>query len=623
MAPQTRLAKIQELETKHQSHIHEIDLVVKDEECRRLRVSSHFLRNEISSLQDQVAQKDKDMQGLAAREVKTRAALNTAQAACQTQEKCLKQQERDGAKLEAELKSLDGVSKEAVTAHTDKLAMTREIERLRPEIEHLRSQLADHKSTIAEKLALEHQVNSLEIQVESEKQSAQQIQGRLAAAEAQIATEEKAGSKARQEATASLEEMQQRLKEAESKLAEFQKQAQERIKGDDAQIISELRNRLEDSMSQIASEKKMASRAQKEADNTLSRANTKIEALQTKIEGLETKLQSTQDDLTLCRAELAELGQRKVALKEAHKISRSDALPKKSAIAKGGRKRPAVEVSMGDFTLQMHTPSADDKPRRALKRKVVEQSLLVEKSLFSITPFLAKTRTLGDDTAALEDSPSERVQQGEATSPATSTPVTRPEAPLPNIAEDAEDGEDRGEDDGLDELEAEQGTLSNSTDVPIRAKKAEKQYKPRGRPKKVLAESLGKKERVLKSTKPSITASSPSNTTPALEDDLPLGDALATGGEDGETRKKRRKLLGNKNAMIYEEVEDEGADIPLESMPPPKRTGKALVSGMGASSGARRLGKTVLGPAASKAFAGTAFSPLKRDRRGVNASFLA
>jgi len=39
---------------------------------------------------------------------------------------------------------------------------------------------------------------------------------------------------------------------------------------------------------------------------------------------------------------------------------------------------------------------------------------------------------------------------------------------------------------------------------------------------------------------------------------------------------------------------------------------------------AKRLGKTTLGPAASKAFSGApAFSPLKRDRRGVDASFLA
>ena len=53
-----RIARIHDLDMKHQSNIHQIDIVNKDEEARRLKLRVLSLRDDNTLLQDKIIQKD-------------------------------------------------------------------------------------------------------------------------------------------------------------------------------------------------------------------------------------------------------------------------------------------------------------------------------------------------------------------------------------------------------------------------------------------------------------------------------------------------------------------------------------------------------------------------------------
>lgn len=99
MVPPTRQARIHELEMQLQSHVHGIDLVIKDEELRRLKASNLILCHEIASLQDRVAQRDASIKNLTSRHDNTKTALEASQKACREHEKTIRRHERDVLKL--------------------------------------------------------------------------------------------------------------------------------------------------------------------------------------------------------------------------------------------------------------------------------------------------------------------------------------------------------------------------------------------------------------------------------------------------------------------------------------------------------------------------------------------
>ncbi len=78
-----------------------------------------------------------------------------------------------------------------------------------------------------------------------------------------------------------------------------------------------------------------------------------------------------------------------------------------------------------------------------------------------------------------------------------------------------------------------------------------------------------------------------------------------------EPKKKKRKLGGGGPKTLFDGEDDaEAVPVPVPGPKPGKTAGLA-----------RGAAKRAMGPVRT-AFAAASFSPLKRDRRGVNATFL-
>jgi hypothetical protein len=170
------------------------------------------------------------------------------------------------------------------------------------------------------------------------------------------------------------------------------------------------------------------------------------------------------------------------------------------------------------------------------------------------------------------------------------------------------------------------------------------------KPVAALAESSPSKMNVPLSRKrkaPSSSSSAESTLEKVLEEDAaePVVSGAVSGKENQPSparkavkakaeepkAKKKRKLLGGaaKGTLFGGEADAEDAEVPAAAPPPPPKAavGPAKRVALAGPMGKKRPVALGFGSAAGRnAFAGgTAggFSPLKRDKRGVNASFLA
>lgn len=246
------------------------------------------------------------------------------------------------------------------------------------------------------------------------------------------------------------------------------------------------------------------------------------------------------------------------------------------------------------------TPEVDRTgPQRPSKKRGIEQSILGEKSAFSVTPFLNRSR---DDSSGLQPGLSAADDEDE---------------PAEEVAADEDPPEPRS-DDSADE----EPNLEDHEEADVVPKTL--LQKARGRPKTSPAATAPKRGQNTRpaaaaAAKPTALTSKKKAKAKEVQDDEPESretqkqalapptildtNVLAAPGEK-EGKKRKRKVLGGgdgRGGTIFDGDEDD------EPIPKAKATGfgrkRALLGGM----------PTALG----------GFSPLKRDRRGVGASFLA
>lgn len=442
----------------------------------------------------------------------------------------------------------------------EKFALDRELNRLRPEIEHLKSQLVNHQAVVAEKQDLHRQLNSLEVELHNEKRSKQRLQQK-----------------------------------------------------NDAEVTEDWKTRLGAMEKKHASEKKEWEKAKKEHERDLREAQGETERLDERVSTIKSKLKNVQSELKDARDELERC---RADLEATRKASRkgSDQSEKKVTIqAQPNRKRRVNDTSMEDISIG--TPGLDEATfKRPLKKRAAELALVGEKSTFSITPFLSRTKNLSDESMDLP-------------SP-TSKPAGVPEV----VMEEEEENEGGTEEEEEEEEETHAKSDSHVLDEPVhnalvQTKKASgsKALKARGRPRKVLDEAP-----TLKKNMPSSSAQRmrtlQANSKPEQKEEESEGleqengaskrgkkglglktksielRAGSTSVPEADGKKKKRKILGSNT--LFDDDEGETAPRPVKP---------ALAAG-------RRL-KAPLG-GVTNAFGGRTFSPLKRDRRGVHASFL-
>jgi hypothetical protein len=154
-----------------------------------------------------------------------------------------------------------------------------------------------------------------------------------------------------------------------------------------------------------------------------------------------------------------------------------------------------------------------------------------------------------------------------------------------------------------------------------------KTQKVRGRPRKALDEAPTTKKNMPVQAKKKAKTTKASGKLAMVSEEVEIGEAVAEpsakpkkmpgllksnpapalskhGADDADARKKKRKVLGGGNKTLFDDDEAEPVPNPAKIQ-------------MGAG---RRLKAPLGGP--RNAFGGATFSPLKKDRRGVGASFL-
>ena len=436
----------------------------------------------------------------------------------------------------------------------EKLALSRELDRLRPELEHLQLQLTNHHAVVAEKHRLQRQLDSVEVELENEKRSRQRAQDK----ESRILTED-------------------------------------------------LKARAESAEKCLASERKEKDKLKKYHDSALSKANASIEQLQAKLSDLKESLSKSQAELKIAKAEVN-------SRQAANPIFVPAALPEVISFEPPKRKnnkRRSDGSSLQDVDFE--TPGHDKQPARfPAKKRAGQHAPVGEKSSFSVTPFLTRNKRSASDLPGSKPSASDRSSSPDQVD--STREQLQTEAPLGS----GSPGDD-------------QAALAHS--IPAAVPKAQKSQKQRGRPK--ANQAAGMAPTTQHST--SLTAgslgedSSRQTLTVGNQDEmgqqivakaanrqenvqlktlkregqkLGLGPHVRDVAAEVESKKRRRKLLGAGQATLFDDdVEDEPVATQSHLGQGVKRK-KALPGGL------------------SNAFATASFSPLKRDRRGVGASFL-
>ncbi|GAP83089.1 putative rossmann-fold NAD (+)-binding protein [Rosellinia necatrix] len=695
-----RTQSLHELELKHHQSGYESDMVVKDEDTRRLRVRILLLRDENTALRDQVSCNDSANATLVSRCDNLNAQVEANMALVRSQEEQLRKQEREYASLKAELDAMNNANESSANVLAEKLALTRELANLKPEIEHLRSQVNHQQAILAEKLSLERQVDTLEVELANEKKATRramqarqsndrvedELRKKLRETEKSLTAEKAERERLEdqleqrirthemalqdQDSTRELEaDLRKKLQEAQRQLRE-ETEEKERLDEElqtaqraskksqqskaDKSVEAELRAQLEESEENLAKLQRQSEKRQQEHQTAMSELGERNEQLEKKLEKARTKLRTALEEIKRMQTET-----RKAPQQQARSSGSEDTM-KPATKSQAFRKRKAQETTTSEFTgIEIQTPSADDgmKARRAVK-KVVFEPTVVEKSAFSITPFLnrSKNTSMSDEASNVYDGVLEDSilgsQPGSASSRSTSSRAAEPAAAA-----------------AADPTEAEPTTTTTTTTTTAPAEAEEESEaagKSRGRPKKILGDAPSAKKNVLpkkkvkaaksglervaeaadepkqqqqqentaeaveaepaetKPTKKKKTAAAAATVrfnvaaSPPAEEEAAavVVDAGATNAEA--PKKKKRKVLGSTKTLFDE---DDGAvptAAPAAVVRKPAAASKVQLGG-----GAKRT-KAPLGGGQRNAFAGTAsFSPLKRDRRGVGASFLA
>ena len=501
---------------------------------------------------------------------------------------------------------MNGITTDTTKILTEKLSLARELATLKPELEHLRSQASYQQTVLAEKLALQRQVSTLEVELETEKRVSKraaqksrnsdaevELQSQLDQLQKDLAREKREREKARKEMEL---EHQCQVEELQRELAQ-EKRAREKNRKENE---TEFQDRLEELQKDLAREKRDGEKARKEAEKDLKSSETRMSVLESKLDQFRTKLRATKDQLKECETELSQA--RAAAVKAGPAASRGD------IAAKNPRKRGALEMSTD---VEIGTPDgvAMRGKRPVTKRGRMDQTMVGEKSMFSITPFLNRTISMAPESPDKDTEPEVLEKDQQIVGGKTTTEVAREEAPTSRV------------DVSPTAAPKPRGRKKAAKNAPAAENKALGEAKASNKNKKAPA----KKSRALSTLEKVTEEEGDENEVPevisatAKESGAPMifkaGQVQLKNvkAEEAGPKKKKRKLLGGGKTLFDEE------DGETTKRPAKVSLGPSRLLGKGGLAGPKGGLKGELGTVSG--FGG--FSPLKKDRRGVGASFLA
>jgi hypothetical protein len=442
---------------------------------------------------------------------------------------------------------MNGVSMDSTKLLTEKLALSREISILKPELEHLRAQSTYQETVLADKLALQRQVKTLEVELETAKRA---LETRV--------TQRNDNS--------------ERDAKAQEELAEIQ--------------------------NALSKEKREKERLQRMMEKDSNEWELRRTALETKLDQMRTKLRSTKDKLKETQTELVEA--QSVA---ADKTTSNTG----TVITKNARKRSVVQREV-DATIGTPDGVAVRGRRQNAKKGRADQTVLGEKSTFSITPFLNRTINLAPETPKADDG--QELEAETETEACLRAGAQEPEdlaaeATVPTMADvgsPSVECDSKRTKAALKKDSVEKKVLGNAGGAKMNAKL----------PSKKRQQAISTLEKVAEETDENEdSGAAPSKAS--HESSKPLlkpSKATHVVNELDEPKKKKRKLLGAAKTLFDEEDGE-------ATRRPAKFTARSL--GRGGLAGPKGNLRAGLGGDVS-VFG--EFSPLKKDRRGAQASFL-
>ncbi|CAO2654214.1 Nn.00g109470.m01.CDS01 [Neocucurbitaria sp. VM-36] len=655
---------------------HSVEVVAKDEEIRKLRVSQCLLQDDNNDLHEQLEDEQARSDELENALDEALAQLDEQKAASEVAQNQIRTQAREIANLRAELKAMENVTSDSNKVLSDKLALSREMSSLRPEVEHLRAQVESNQGLLTEKLALQRQLTTLQVELENEKRNAaralakqgrrieqdEDIHNELEEVRRELAKEKKdrlkaeAGlaksEKAVEKIQVDLESQQQATERLQSKIDKLsKKEADKASKHDEAHdaALEELRQELE----REKSARKKAEKANKDSSGQ----DAEIEQLRQELE---------QEKRERQRAE-------KISKKGTqHVDSQADSIKKELEEEKRERKKQEKEYSKTLAELQGRNTVLDDKltafreKLRSTKEKLKEREAELERAERAHTaPPTKSSAAIGTKPAAKnarkrmattaepetnlgtpgDGVPTKKMKRGTSvsavgdTSTFSLTPFLKRNASAAPASPIAEEEEEEGDEPIQEPTPTAQPkkTLKKAAQPKVKALAPAASNKANAKPhKKAAVPALEMVTEEASEISSNISKDNSENapiTIPLKDADEGLSTkskpvvpkfkprkslmSFATFAEEPTAEKKKKRKLGASAGKTLFDAEDAEDAAPLK----PVGISKGLFA-------ARALGKNVLGKGAlgqqrpisggfgmlsEEAFT---FSPLKKDRRG-------
>jgi hypothetical protein len=314
----------------------------------------------------------------------------------------------------------------------------------------------------------------------------------------------------------------------------------------------------------------MQEKLRKENDQAQIDADERQQAAADRIDRLRSKLRDAQEELKKCRAELEKAQERPAKMSSVSTTT----VPVKGIAAKGiaaktnaKKKRAADEMSADDKVLL--TPgTTDDRPKRPLKKRGFDLSMVGGKSEFSITPFLNKTVNLdaSPNPPGEDATPSAPFQFRGVEDEPTTTALSSASKPTAKLVEKRPRGRPRMKP-LTDAAPSKKNLTVRTRKLPRVAESTLEKVAEEQEPDDSHADSSANLDQENRS---SAVASVGKTVAAALASTIittttTSANSSAVGAEKPEPKKKKRKLLGGANpaaaTTLFEGGEDEGERV--------------------------------------------------------------
>ncbi|ROT37033.1 hypothetical protein SODALDRAFT_335250 [Sodiomyces alkalinus F11] len=559
------------IELCHRIELQKYELIVQEEEARRLRVQVLLLQHDVEALSRHLQQKDAHIRQLCCQNQQLNATLQSANDASTKPQRELGIQLRENERLKAELGSLKGLTRESVKVQ-EQLALSREVNAMKLEKYHLLSQLADQQDIASDKASLERRLKSTEAALEEEQRLLRRrilkdqrgdkiIEERLRQQPAQFERDVAAGDLEKERSRDSVG------------------LTQEELESEELSIADGLQRSIQTPATQLALGKPEENRVHEKTKGSMPRVEANEGMLKQGLGAVVSKLQAT--DVGLKGYQTARAG----STSQASRATLGSTLRRVGMASQAASGRHPDQVT--DKLVEV-PEEAGLKGRRHFKKPRNDHSLIGEKSNFSVTPFLVRTKTFDVD-AMLADEGHKQIGVDEL------------------CTWDARISESGDQPQSINQRSDNANSCTNNT--------RQKTGRPRGRPRKVLTEAPPHTQHT----------SSTGNTTTCNRDTALLSHAApGTASEALESSessilpratrpesRKKRKLAGGTSKTIFDDPDE---DLHVLDM-------KLLRPAMVQVGPANPLGKATSDVQRSS-FSRGSFSPLKKDHRGAHASFL-